>query len=231
MFKAFGKDTRGRVRAVGPISRTQYDLSAPARAKVAELKASDGEIKHQVKDLGGKMEILIEGFGSLCHIIKEMKAGNGSYIGSNGLGASPNSPSCSGTPAQSHHGSPAHTDSPAYSASAARGKAIAHTGFDSLSPALSLVDGGIVGAGSSSTPKISLLNMDEEVIAKGTVCVGSLALVAHGSPVSPNHVKVLLDEILLPEEFCSKANRPARTFQDIGVGGFVVHPRSSSRYD
>ncbi|XP_026445224.1 uncharacterized protein LOC113345758 isoform X2 [Papaver somniferum] len=39
---AFGKDTRGRVRAVGAVSRTQYDYSAPACAKVAEMKYKDG---------------------------------------------------------------------------------------------------------------------------------------------------------------------------------------------
>lgn len=64
MIKAFGKDTRGWVRSVCAVSRTPYDYSSPARAKVAEMN-KDGELKHQVKDLGYKMEVLLEGFGIL----------------------------------------------------------------------------------------------------------------------------------------------------------------------
>lgn len=34
LTKAFRKDSRGRVRVVGPVSRTQFIYSGPARAKV-----------------------------------------------------------------------------------------------------------------------------------------------------------------------------------------------------
>ncbi|XP_026410821.1 uncharacterized protein LOC113306052 [Papaver somniferum] len=68
----FGKDTRGRVRVVGAVSRTQYDYSASARAKVTEMKSKDGELKHQVKDLGTKMGFLLEGFGTLCNVVNNI---------------------------------------------------------------------------------------------------------------------------------------------------------------
>lgn len=147
MTLAFGKDARGRVRAVGPISKTQYVLSAPARAKVAELQASDGELKQKVNDLGGKMEVLIEGFGSLCQIIKELKAGQTSMIGSNSMGNSQDlvaSPTLSGT----------HDQSPTPIAPVA----------EAVSPAHSAIR--------SAAVQCSLLNMDGDIIAKGEQCTG-----------------------------------------------------------
>lgn len=52
----------------------------------------------------------------------------------------------------------------------------------------------------------------------------------HGVPVFANHVKVLVHEILLPDEKTTKANRLARTFREVGVGGFMVHPTAFTRF-
>lgn len=110
MIKAFGKDSKGRVCAVGPISRTQYDYPAPARDKVAELKYKDRELKHEMRYLGGKIEVLLTSFGYLCHIVKELQSGQASFIASNS-----NQISSSTGPAFSpaHIASTTHNSSPA----------------------------------------------------------------------------------------------------------------------
>lgn len=114
MTKDFQKECRGRVRAVGPVTRTQYDYYAPARAKVQELKSKDGAVKHQLDDLGNKVGILIEGLGSLCHIVKDIQSAMpGSVVASNNSGCLQGHAS---SPVQNnsvtHTPSPAQTPSP-----------------------------------------------------------------------------------------------------------------------
>ncbi|XP_026380696.1 uncharacterized protein LOC113275419 isoform X2 [Papaver somniferum] len=154
---AFGKDTRGRVRSVGAVSRTQYDYSAPARAKVAEMKSRDGELKHQVNGVGNKMGVLIESFGVLCQTVKDIQSGQASYISSNHMESS-----------QGHACSPAHTPSAGNTSSPAHISVTAET----ISPARSAV---------GSDTKCSLVNINGETIAVGRLCTGESAKTAHGS--------------------------------------------------
>ena len=76
-----------------------------------------------------------------------------------------------------------------------------------------------------------ILNFNLEVIATGKVCRGSLGSIIHGKAVPPTYEKLVVDSILLPEESTTKQNHPlATTFEEVGVGGFVCHPKNLLRY-
>ena len=65
----------------------------------------------------------------------------------------------------------------------------------------------------------------------GTVCRDSTASICHGKPVPPTYEKVLLNEILLPDELTAKMNpHMADTFGEVGVGGYVCHQKGLIRY-
>ena len=79
--------------------------------------------------------------------------------------------------------------------------------------------------------KCEVLNFDLEVIATGFVCRDSTASIIHGKPVPPTHEKLIVNNILLPDEPTTKQNHPlAMIFDDVGIGGYVCHPKSSIRY-
>ena len=79
--------------------------------------------------------------------------------------------------------------------------------------------------------KCEVLNLDLEVVAIGFVCRDSTASIIHGKPVPPTHEKLVVDSILLPDETTSKQNHPlAMTFEEVGIGGYVCHPKSLIRY-
>lgn len=62
---------------------------------------------------------------------------------------------------------------------------------------------------------------------KGLGCYSSRL----SSPVPATHLKVLIDNILMPDEPTVKANRFTETFKDVGIGGYVVHPKRSISYN
>ena len=79
--------------------------------------------------------------------------------------------------------------------------------------------------------KCEILNFNLEVIATGTVCRGSLGSIIHGKAVPPSFEKLVVDSILLPDESTTKQNHAlATTFGEVGVGGFVCHPKNLLRY-
>lgn len=77
----------------------------------------------------------------------------------------------------------------------------------------------------------SLLNIEGNVIATGKLCTGDLGKMNHGSPVPSNLVKVLIDRILILNELTIKSNQFVTSFQDVGIGGFVVHPMMCVKFD
>ncbi|XP_026384242.1 uncharacterized protein LOC113279789 [Papaver somniferum] len=83
MTKAFGPDSRGRVRSLGPISHTQINLYAPARHKLNELNAKEGGLGGMVEEIGGKVGVLFDGFVKLCHVVDEIKSAIPVSVGSN----------------------------------------------------------------------------------------------------------------------------------------------------
>lgn len=74
LTQAFGMDSRGWVRVVGPVSHTQVENCAPARAKVHELKSKDVLLKHRVDEIDSGVEVLIDGIGTLRHAVKDIQA-------------------------------------------------------------------------------------------------------------------------------------------------------------
>ena len=79
--------------------------------------------------------------------------------------------------------------------------------------------------------KCEILNFDLEVVATAVVCTDSTSSVIHGKPVPATHDKLVLDSILLPEERTSKPNHClAVTFAEVGIGGYVCHPKNLIRY-
>lgn len=216
----FGKDSRGRVRAVGHVSRTQVDLSASARAKIAELKSKNGVLTNKVEDLGGKIGVLVEGFGTLCHVVKDIQDATSSSVAASNMCSTSHSQNSS----QGHVGSP-------------QSGSVAHISSLGLpvSPAAQTISPGHALSPAQSGPgmqqQFSLLNMEGDIIATGKVCTGAQGLMAHGSAVPATHLKVLIDDILLPDERTIKANQFMETFKDVGIGGFVVHPKRSIAYN
>lgn len=73
--------------------------------------------------------------------------------------------------------------------------------------------------------------MDGEVRVIGKLCTGEFGLMCHCLPVPPNLAKVSLDRILLPAERTVKTNRLAVIFQDVGIGGYMVHTKMYIKYD
>lgn len=215
----FGKDSRGRVRAVGHVSRMQVELSALAHAKLDELKYKDGVLTNKVEDLGGKMGVLIEGFKTLCYTVKDIQDAMPSVVGSNMCSTSRGQNCEQGHDGTSQSGSVAYTSSPSHVI-----PPDTHTSSPShaISPARSAV---------GDIQQCSVLNMEGDIGSTSKVCTGVSALMDHGSPVPATHLKVLLDNILLPDEKTVKANTFAPTFRDVGIGGFVVHPKRSIAYD
>ncbi|RZC86838.1 hypothetical protein C5167_030192 [Papaver somniferum] len=209
----FGKDSRGRVRVVGPVSRTQVDLFASARGKVAELKYQYGVLNSKVEDLGVKVKVLIEGVGSLCHGVKDIQdAMSSSVFVSNMCSTSQGHVGSPQSGSVARISSPGHAASPGHALSrAAQTSSPGHA----LSPALS----------AAGMQQCSLLNMDDDIIAIGKFFTCTQGLMAHDSVVHAIHLKVLIDDILLPDERTVKANKFAETFRDVGIGVFVVHPK------
>jgi len=79
--------------------------------------------------------------------------------------------------------------------------------------------------------KCKILNIDLEVITIATICRDSTSSIIHGKLVLLTHKKLVMDNILLPEEKTSKPNHPlAMTFGEVGIGGYVCHPKSNIRY-
>ena len=79
--------------------------------------------------------------------------------------------------------------------------------------------------------KCEILNIDLVVIVTATVCKDSTLSIIHGKPVPPTYEKLVMDNILLPKEKTRKPNHPlAMTFGDVGIGGYVCHPKSNIRY-
>ena len=71
----------------------------------------------------------------------------------------------------------------------------------------------------------------DNFIAIGTVCRDSTSSKIHGKSVPSTHEKLVLDNILLPDERTGKLNHQfAETFVDVGVGGYVCHPKILIRY-
>ena len=65
----------------------------------------------------------------------------------------------------------------------------------------------------------------------GTICRDSTLSNIHGKSVPSTHEKLILDNILLPDERTNKINHQfAETFADVGVGGYVCHPKCLIRY-
>ncbi|XP_026455281.1 uncharacterized protein LOC113356382 isoform X2 [Papaver somniferum] len=216
----FGKDSRGRVRVVGPVSRTQVDLYASARAKIAELKSKDGVLSNKVEDLCGKIRVLIEGFGTLCHVVKDIQdAMSSSDAASNMCSTSHGQNSSQGHVGSNQSGSVAHISSPGLPVSPA---AQTSSPDHAISPSQS-------GAGMQQ--QCSLLNMEGDIITTCKVCTGVQGLMAHGFAVPATHLKVLIDDILLPDERTIKANQFVETFRDVGNGRFMVHPKRSITYN
>lgn len=214
--EVFGKDSRGRTRCVGPVSRLEVELSAPARAKCDELRSKDVVLTQKVEDLGDKMEVLIGGFGSLCKIVKDLQSS--SAVASNSLGfCSPALETGEDIAASRQPVTPSHSGSPALNAGQ----------NNAPSPQSCSAARSRVGA----KPRCALLNIETEVIATGEVCTGPSSRLFHSVAVPDHLEKVLLDEILLPDEITVRANTFAGSFREVGVGGFVLHPKILTRYD
>lgn len=85
--------------------------------------------------------------------------------------------------------------------------------------------------GTTNQQKCEILNLDLDVIATATVCKDSTSFIIHGKSVPSTHEKLVVDNILLPDEKTSKQNHPlATTFAEVGIGGYVCHPKSAIRY-
>jgi len=68
-------------------------------------------------------------------------------------------------------------------------------------------------------------------IATGNVYRDSTSSKIHGKSVPSTHEKLVWDNILLPNERTSKINHQfAETFADVGVGGYVCHPKCIIQY-
>lgn len=134
------------------------------------MKSKDGGIKHQVEDLSGKIRVLLQSFGALCHVVQYIQSAMPpSFVGSNIMDSSSSrAASVANTNSLGQPPSPAHPISPARSAA---------------------------------------------------------------GPIPPHLGKVLLDDIVMPFEKTIKANRLVETFRDVGVGGYVVHPRMCIKFD
>lgn len=88
-----------------------------------------------------------------------------------------------------------------------------------------------VAAGATNQQKCEILNLGLDVIATATVCRDPTSFIIHEKSVPSTHEKLVVDNILLPDEKTSKQNHPlATTFTEVRIGGYVCHPKSVIRY-
>lgn len=88
-----------------------------------------------------------------------------------------------------------------------------------------------LNSSSLSNQRCEIMSIDLEIIGTATVCRDSTASIIHGKTVPPGYEKLVVDNIRLPQERTSKPNHPlALTFGEVGIGGYVCHPKNMIQY-